>query len=131
MLGGAYLCYEGTEKVFEALFPHQAHEHEAQLPPVALNPQSFEDEKVASAIKTDFILSAEIMAITLAATDPALTATVLELADVAPIAESHIHASGLSDRVDIRVGDLIHRVDLCRPPAAEQGHSDRRGWATG
>jgi len=45
-------------------------------------------------------------AITLAATDPALTATVLELADVAPIAESHIHASGLSDRVDVRVGDV-------------------------
>jgi predicted DNA repair protein MutK len=70
MLGGAYLCYEGAEKVYEALFPHEAHEHEAQLPPVALNPQSFEDEKVASAIKTDFILSAEIMAITLAATPP-------------------------------------------------------------
>jgi predicted DNA repair protein MutK len=34
---------------------------------VALNPQTLEDEKVASAIKTDFILSAEIMAITLAA----------------------------------------------------------------
>ena len=34
---------------------------------MALNAQSVEDEKVASAIKTDFILSAEIMAITLAA----------------------------------------------------------------
>ena len=29
MLGGAYLCYEGAEKVYEALFPHQAHAHEA------------------------------------------------------------------------------------------------------
>jgi predicted DNA repair protein MutK len=67
MLGGAYLCYEGTEKVFEALFPHKAHAHEAQLAPVAVNAQTLEDEKVASAIKTDFILSAEIMAITLAA----------------------------------------------------------------
>jgi len=46
--------------------PHQAHAHEAQLEPVALNPNSFEDEMVAGAIKTDFILSAEIMAITLA-----------------------------------------------------------------
>ena len=45
-------------------------------------------------------------AIALAATDPALTATVLELADVAPIAESHVHASGFSDRIDIRVGDV-------------------------
>src|ERR671916_3346180 len=29
MLGGAYLCYEGTEKVYEAIWPHHAHHHEA------------------------------------------------------------------------------------------------------
>ena len=67
MFGGAYLCYEGTEKVLEAIMPHSAHQHEAELGTVALNAQTLEDEKVASAIKTDFILSAEIMAITLAA----------------------------------------------------------------
>jgi predicted DNA repair protein MutK len=67
MLGGAYLCYEGAEKVYEFLFPHGAHAHEAKLEPVALDAKTFEDGKVASAIKTDFILSAEIMAITLAA----------------------------------------------------------------
>ena len=67
MFGGAYLCYEGTEKVLEAIIPDQAHAHEAQLGTVALNPHTLEDEKVASAIKTDFILSAEIMVITLAA----------------------------------------------------------------
>jgi predicted DNA repair protein MutK len=66
MIGGAYLCYEGAEKVFERLMPHQAHAHEAQLETVALHPQTLEDEKVAGAIKTDFILSAEIMAIALA-----------------------------------------------------------------
>jgi len=66
MLGGAYLSYEGTEKVYELVVPHQAHFHEAQLGTVALNARTVEDEKVASAIKTDFILSAEIMAITLA-----------------------------------------------------------------
>ena len=66
MLGGAYLCYEGAEKVLEAVMPHRAHHHEAQLGTVALNAQSVEDEKIASAIKTDFILSAEIMAIALA-----------------------------------------------------------------
>ncbi len=65
MLGGAYLCYEGVEKLYEALFPHAAHEHEQVLTAVAIDPKSLEDEKVASAIKTDFILSAEIMAITL------------------------------------------------------------------
>ena len=67
MIGGAYLCYEGVEKVYESFFPHDAHTHEAKLESVALDAASFEDEKVASAIKTDFILSAEIMAITLAA----------------------------------------------------------------
>ena len=67
MLGGGYLCYEGVEKVLEAVMPHHAHAHEAQLGTVALNAKTMEDEKVASAIKTDFILSAEIMAITLAA----------------------------------------------------------------
>jgi hypothetical protein len=66
MIGGAYLCYEGTEKVLETIIPHQVHTYEAQLGTVALNAHTLEDEKVASAIKTDFILSAEIMAITLA-----------------------------------------------------------------
>jgi predicted DNA repair protein MutK len=70
MLGGAYLCYEGVEKVLEAVMPHSAQQHEAQLGTVALNATSVEDQKVASAIKTDFILSAEIMAITLAALPP-------------------------------------------------------------
>ncbi|WP_407530723.1 DUF808 domain-containing protein [Methylobacterium oryzisoli] len=67
MLGGAYLCYEGTEKVYEALFPHQAHAHEDQLQAGTGHDRALEDRRVASAIKTDFILSAEIMAITLAA----------------------------------------------------------------
>jgi predicted DNA repair protein MutK len=67
MIGGAYLCYEGTEKVFEALWPHKAHAHEETIGSIAINAQTLEDEKVAGAIKTDFILSAEIMAIALAA----------------------------------------------------------------
>ena len=66
MIGGAYLCYEGTEKAYEALFPHAAHHHEAAIGAAPQDPQAFEDEKVRGAIKTDFILSAEIMAITLA-----------------------------------------------------------------
>lgn len=67
MIGGAYLCYEGAEKVFHALAPHNAEAHEAALEPVAIEPRSLEDQKVAGAIKTDFILSAEIMTIILAA----------------------------------------------------------------
>jgi hypothetical protein len=67
MLGGVYLCYEGTEKVYEIVVPDHAHAHEAHIGTVALNPTALEDEKIAGAVKTDFILSAEIMAITLAA----------------------------------------------------------------
>ncbi|MFC7054234.1 DUF808 domain-containing protein [Hansschlegelia quercus] len=66
MLGGAYLCYEGAEKVYEALFPHAAHAHEATVAQ-PVDATAMENQKVAGAIKTDFILSAEIMAITLAA----------------------------------------------------------------
>ncbi|MFN7022941.1 MAG: DUF808 domain-containing protein [Pseudorhizobium sp.] len=66
MIGGAYLCYEGAEKVYHLLAPHQAQAHETHLASVAVNPKTLEDEKVAGAIKTDFILSAEIMAIALA-----------------------------------------------------------------
>ena len=66
MLGGAYLCFEGTEKIYEALVPHAPHAAKVAAGPLTAGSQGLEDAKVASAIKTDFILSAEIMAITLA-----------------------------------------------------------------
>jgi uncharacterized protein len=66
MLGGAYLSFEGAEKIHATLFPHAAHEaEEGDL--AAADPRDLEDRTVAGAIKTDFILSAEIMTITLAA----------------------------------------------------------------
>ena len=66
MIGGAYLCYEGAEKVFEALTPHGTEALGAGLDVVTGGTKSLEDEKVAGAIQTDFILSAEIMTIALA-----------------------------------------------------------------
>ncbi|CAH1689017.1 putative Inner membrane protein YedI [Hyphomicrobiales bacterium] len=65
MLGGLYLCYEGAEKIYGLIFPHAAHAHEAEVEPIGIDARSFEDQKVAGAIRTDFILSAEIMTITL------------------------------------------------------------------
>ncbi|MFC0386035.1 DUF808 domain-containing protein [Muricoccus vinaceus] len=65
MLGGAYLCYEGAEKVWHAVAPHKAGQHEAKVLAPPENPRALEDAKVRGAIGTDFILSAEIMAITL------------------------------------------------------------------
>ena len=64
MLGGAYLCFEGAEKVFHSLFPHADHAVERDFD--TADPAHLEEEKVAGAIKTDFILSAEIMTIALA-----------------------------------------------------------------
>lgn len=65
MLGGAYLCFEGAEKVLHAVLPHASHAVEAAHDPK--DPTRLEEEKIAGAIKTDFILSAEIMTISLAA----------------------------------------------------------------
>jgi len=59
MLGGTYLCYEGAEKVWERLRGHAQHELAAEAGPDA------EEKMVSSAIRTDFILSAEIMVIAL------------------------------------------------------------------
>lgn len=66
ILGGAYLCFEGAEKIWHAL----SHTKEAG-PQTAetLDAARIEEERVAGAIKTDFILSAEIMTIALAAID--------------------------------------------------------------
>lgn len=63
ILGGAYLSYEGYGKVRELLLPVPP-----QAPTTALLPgdaTNLEREKIASAIRTDLILSAEVMAITL------------------------------------------------------------------
>jgi predicted DNA repair protein MutK len=63
MLGGAYLCFEATEKIIEAFSPHEAGE---ELEELALSSKDLEAQKVAGAIRTDLILSGEIMAIALA-----------------------------------------------------------------
>lgn len=61
MLGGAYLCFEGAEKVLHAFQKGDPH------PDATGDPAHLEEAKVKGAIKTDFILSAEIMTIALAA----------------------------------------------------------------
>lgn len=70
MLGGAFLCFEGVEKVLHSLEARKHKEDPAQrqqrLQALAdRDPLAFERDKVKGAIRTDFILSAEIVAITL------------------------------------------------------------------
>ena len=82
MCGGAYLCFEGAEKLMEA-FGHAGHEEEAAAEG---DPASLEKATVAGAVRTDLILSAEIMAIALAdvSTQPIVTqAAILAVVGVA------------------------------------------------
>ncbi len=62
MLGGAYLSYEGAEKILERL---GGEHHGKTLEDPVENPAEFEKARIAGAIRTDLILSAEIMAISL------------------------------------------------------------------
>jgi uncharacterized protein len=62
MVGGAYLCFEGAEKVWHAW---TAKEHSLAEDAAAVVDKDHEETMVAGAIRTDFILSAEIMVIAL------------------------------------------------------------------
>lgn len=70
MLGGAYLCFEGAEKIAHKILHRKSTEdhHQADLKAVidpAINLVDYEKDKIKGAIRTDFILSAEIITITL------------------------------------------------------------------
>ena len=63
MLGGAYLCFEGYEKVHSIFSKHPELTAESEALKT-ITPEELEKERVASAVRTDIILSSEIMAIT-------------------------------------------------------------------
>ncbi len=85
MLGGAYLCFEGAEKIAHALFHSNAGHEVFKEDQIKGDPAHLEEKKAAGAIKTDFILSAEIMTIILAAIPESnfwMEATTLALAGI-------------------------------------------------
>jgi len=71
MIGGAFLCFEGAEKLAHKLLHSKAEDeaHEEELARALMNPavdlRVVEKDKIKGAVRTDFILSAEIIAITL------------------------------------------------------------------
>ncbi|EMN3920403.1 MULTISPECIES: DUF808 family protein [Citrobacter] len=70
MIGGAFLCFEGVEKVLHTLESRKHKEDPAERQRrlealAAQDPLAFEKDKIKGAVRTDFILSAEIVAITL------------------------------------------------------------------
>jgi predicted DNA repair protein MutK len=90
MVGGAFLCFEGFEKLAHK-FLHSPQEDEtahAELSRAAADPQvdlvAFEKDKIQGAVRTDFILSAEIIAITLGiVADAPLTQQIIVIAGIA------------------------------------------------
>ncbi len=85
MLGGAFLCYEGAEKVVHKfapnLLPHELDDEEAHHDRLVANADeqvdlvALEKDKIRGAIRTDFILSAEIVVISLGVMTAATLAT--------------------------------------------------------
>lgn len=90
MVGGAFLCFEGFEKLAHK-FLHSAEEGKTareDLSQAAADPQvdlvAFEKDKIKGAVRTDFILSAEIIAITLGTVaDAPLTQQIIVVAGIA------------------------------------------------
>lgn len=87
MLGGAFLCYEGFEKLAHR-FLHDDSERRAEKLQALSDPKvdlvAFEKDKISGAVRTDFILSAEIVAITLGTVAAAtFTTQVLVLSTIA------------------------------------------------
>jgi len=101
MLGGAYLCFEGFEKLAHKFLHSKAEDQagHAQLVEAVADPATdlvaFEKDKIKGAIRTDFILSAEIIAITLGT-----------VAD-APLMQQVIVLSGIAIVMTIGVYGLV------------------------
>ncbi|MCU1722929.1 DUF808 domain-containing protein [Pseudomonas sp. 5P_5.1_Bac1] len=98
MIGGAYLCFEGFEKLAHK-FLHGADENHAEhaaLSDAAANPAvdlvAFEKDKIKGAVRTDFILSAEIIAITLGTVAGApLTQQIIVLSGIAVVMTAGVY----------------------------------------
>lgn len=100
MLGGAFLCFEGAEKVLHSLQArkHQEDPQARQQRLEALanqDPRAFERDKIKGAIRTDFILSAEIVAITLG------------VVAAAPLVNQIVILSGIAILVTVGVYGLV------------------------
>ena len=89
---GVFLCFEGFEKVHQMLAPHDAHANDTHAASYAVDAGAVEEEKVAGAIRTDFILSAEIMAISLASiTSPGILTQAIVLFSVGVLVTAGVY----------------------------------------
>ena len=124
MIGGSYLAFEATEKIAEVLL-HDSH-HEEDLVDAMADPADLEALQVKGAIRTDFILSAEIMAIALASLDHlslvvtafALVAVALAItagvygvvALIVKLDDIGLHMSERSNAATRKIGEAMVRI---------------------
>jgi uncharacterized protein len=122
MCGGAYLCYEGAEKIYHRL---KFHDDGHDLPAVAVGLDQ-EEATIAGAIRTDFILSAEIMVIALKdVIDKSFVSRAAILAIVAVVITAVVY--GVVALI-VKMDDIgLHMVESGRTPAMRVG----RGLVTG
>ena len=117
MIGGAYLAFEATEKILEKIL--HDHQHEDQLIDAIDDPRELEKLQVKGAIRTDFILSAEIMAIALASLEHlTLMTTALALIVVALAITAGVYG----------VVALIVKLDDIGLHMAKRGNSGTRAF---
>ncbi|MGV7092836.1 DUF808 domain-containing protein [Siccibacter turicensis] len=127
MLGGAFLCYEGGEKVVHTLHARKHKEtpeqRKARLDELAKqDPKVMERDKIKGAIRTDFILSAEIVAITLG------------IVAEAPLLNQVLVLSGIAILVTIGVYGLVGlivKLDDIGYWLVERGSAIARGIGRG
>lgn len=132
MIGGAYLCYEGCEKLLHKWMHHEEEEtHHQQHVEALADPQadvvSVERQKILGAIRTDFVLSAEIIVIALGtvATRPFST-QVAVLATIAVLMTIGVY--GLVAAI-IKLDDL--GLYLSKLPGEGAGHNTQRSLGRG
>ena len=113
LIGGLYLAFEATEKILEALFGD--HFDEAELFE-ADTPEELEQRQVAGAIRTDFILSAEIMVISLASlTDYGLAMKAVALVLIAILITAAVYGTVA---IIVKLDDIgLHLAERSSPVA--------------
>ena len=127
IVGGAFLCFEGCEKLaHKFLHPkaerEQKTQHEARVADVEIDLVAVEKSKVKGAIRTDFILSAEIIVITLGTVSTAAFATRLGVLSAVGLLMT-VGVYGLVAGI-VKLDDI--GLHLMKPPAsAEKAHPTR------
>lgn len=132
MIGGAFLCYEGFEKLAHRFFADPAQEEAAHaetlkaLSDPAVDMVAFEREKIKGAVRTDFILSAEIIVIALGTVkDASLSMQIAVLSGIAVLMTVGVYAlvAGI-----VKIDDA--GLHLLKASAADAWGRFKRGLGT-